>query len=196
MKELVPFFDLNGNRYEVKKTRYLLAEYDKLAENSTLSAEDKANSVKAQAIIADVKKYGILTQEMWDKFTETFDDEDERKYLKAKSLYDNALQALTDLEVQTGSTVRVHKECINILEKVAIKGLAENHNLDEKEATKVWEEYVQVVGKNKAVEWLENMSVCLFENTDEEDENDFLSQMRKKAEEKANNRRNGLRKVK
>lgn len=197
MKELVPFFELNNKCYEIKKTRWLLAEYDKMTDRSELSAEDKANGVKAQAIMGDIKKYAQLTQTWWDKFTESFDDEDEKKYLKAKSLYDNAVEQLTKLETETGSTDRLQKAGINLLEKIAIKGLAEQYfDFDETKAECVWVEYVSEIGRSKAIEWLENMSVCLFEGDDEENENDFLSQMRKRAEEKALNRKNGLKMVK
>ena len=112
-------------------------------------------------------------------------------------MYDNAVDALTKLETETGSTDRLQKAGINLLEKVAIKGLAEQYfDFDETKAEEVWVEYVSEIGRAKAIEWLENMSECLFSDDEEENGNDFLSQMRKRAEEKALNRKNGLKMVK
>lgn len=197
MNKIIPFFELNGERYEIKKTRYLLAEYDKMSEDSGLSKEDKANAIKAQSLISDIQRYAKKTQELEEMFFETFDDEDERKYLKAKELYTKALDELTVLETETGSTVRVQKTSVDILEKIAIKGLAEQHfGGNESKARSVWEAYVDTLpNQNMAIEWLNGMAECLFGN-DEVEDNSFLAQMRKKAEESANNRKNGIKKVK
>lgn len=191
MSKIVPFFELNGNRYEIKKTRYLLAEYDKISEENHISDEDKANAVKLQNIIEDVKKYAEKVKELEDKYFETFDDEDERKYLKAKTLYDGKLNELTDLEIKSGSTARLQKESVDILEKIAIKGLAEQYfNMDMQAAEKLWCEYVDTMqNHNTVVEWLSAMAECLFMD-EEEEENPFLSKMRKVREERSQNRKN------
>lgn len=195
MKNIIPFFELNGQKYEIKRTRYLLAEYDKLGEESQLSNEDKANAIKAQSLIGDIQKYADKTKELEDKFFETFDSEDERKYLKAKELYTKALDELTALEVESGSTTKLQKAGIDLLEKIAIKGLAEQYfNFDENKAQTIWEQYADKLGNNATIEWLTGMSECLFREDEEVEENSFLSQMRKKAEQRAINRKNGIKK--
>lgn len=196
MNKLIPFFELNGQKYEIKRTRYLLAEYDRLAEESQLSNEDKANAIKAQSLIGDIQKYAEKTKELEEKFFETFDSEDERKYLKAKELYTKALDELTALEVESGSTAKLQKAGIDLLEKIVIKGLAEQYfNFDESKAEKIWGDYVDTIGNNATIEWLTGMSECLFREDEEVEENSFLSQMRKKAEQQAINRKN-IKKVK
>ncbi len=191
MNKIIPFFELNGQRYEIKRTRYLLAEYDKLGDESQLSNEDKANAIKAQSLIGDIQKYAEKTKELEEKFFETFDSEDERKYLKAKELYTKALDELTALEVESGSTSKLQKAGIDLLEKIAIKGLAQQYfNFDENKALAIWEQYADKIGNNATVEWLTGMSECLFRDDEEVEENSFLSQMRKKAEQKAINRKN------
>ena len=191
MSKIIPFFELNGQRYEIKRTRYLLAEYDKLGEKSQLSNEDKANAIKAQSLIGDIQKYAEKTKELEEKFFETFDSEDERKYLKAKELYTKALDELTALEVESGSTAKLQKAGIDLLEKIAIKGLAEQYfNFDENKAQMIWEQYADKIGNNATIEWLTGMSECLFRDDEEVEENSFLSQMRAKAEQRAINRKN------
>ena len=195
MSKIIPFFELNGQRYEIKPTRWLIAEYDKLGEESQLSNEDKANAIKAQSLIGDIQRYAEKVKELEEKYFETFDDEDERKYLKIKSLYESKLDELTKLEVESGSTTKLQKAGIDLLEKIAIKGLAEQYfNFDESKAEKIWSDYVDTIGNNATIEWLTGMSECLFREDEEVEENSFLSQMRKKAEQQAINRKNGIKK--
>lgn len=189
MEKIIPFFEVDGKRYEIKRTRYLLAEYDKLTNETHLSKADKANAVKAQSLIADVQKYGEKMKELESIYFGTFDDEDERKYLKAKALYEKALDELTALEVESESTVKLQKLGVDILEKIAILGLGEQNNMCYEMAKQTWEKYVDTIGKDKAVEWLGAMSECLFGNDDEVDENSFLAQMRNRRENKANIRK-------
>lgn len=195
MNNIIPFFELNGQRYEIKRTRYLIAEYDKLGRESELSNEDKQNAVKLRSLIDDVRKYAEKLKELEEKFFNTFDSEDERKYLKVKEFYEKSLAELTELEVETGSTARLQKASVDLLEKIAIKGLAEQYfNFDEVKAKAIWEQYADNLGNNATVEWLNAMSECIFGEEDKEDENSFLSQMRKKAEQQAINRKNGIKK--
>ena len=195
MNKIIPFFELNGQRYEIKRTRYLLAEYDKLGDESQLSNEDKANAIKAQSLIGDIQRYAEKVKELEEKYFETFEDEDERKYLKIKALYESKLDELTKLEVESGSTTKLQKAGIDLLEKIAIKGLAEQYfNFDESKAEKIWGDYVDTIGNNATIEWLTGMSECLFREDEEVEENSFLSQMRKKAEQQAINRKNGIKK--
>lgn len=189
--KITPFFELNGQKYEIKRTRYLLAEYDKLGEQSQLSNEDKANAIKTQSLIGDLQRYSEKLKELEEKYFETFDDEDERKYLKCKALYEVKLEELTNLEVESGSTTKLQKAGIDLLEKIAIKGLAEQYfNFDESKAQTIWEQYAEKIGNNATIEWLTGMSECLFKEDEEVEENSFLSQMRAKAEQRAINRKN------
>ena len=181
---ITPFFELDGKRYEIKRTRYLLAEYEKLSNESTLSNADKENAIKAQSLIADIQRYGEMVQKLWAEFEETFDDEVERRYLKAKALYENALDRLARLEVESGCTTKLQKTGIDILEKVAIMGLAEQYfDMDYDKAEAVWVRFVEDLGKANVPEWLSAMAECLFKDEEEAEENPFLSKMREKREQ-------------
>ena len=160
-----------------------------------MSNEDKANAIKAQSLIGDIQRYADKVKELEENYFATFDDEDERKYLKIKALYESKLEELTALEIETGSTTKLQKAGVDLLEKVAIKGLAEQYfNFDEVKAQKLWENYVDTLSNHEIViEWLSAMSECLFRSEEVED-NSFLSQMRKKAEQRTINRKNGIKK--
>lgn len=176
-----PFFEVNGQKYELMATRYLIAEYQKIGKEVEVSNEDKQNAVIAQTLIADIKKYLLKTKELEDKFFETFDDEDERRYLKAKALYENKLNELAKFEAETGSTTRLQEQGIKVLEKTAIKGIAEQYfNFDEIKAKAVWDNFTETIDEEEKGEWLSYMSDCLFKTDKEEvEDNSFLSQMRK-----------------
>ena len=181
MKTIIPFFEVNGKKYEITKTRYILAEYQKLFNENQLSNKDKADSIKVNALAKDVKRYLDKTKELEAIYFDTFDSEDERKYLKAKELYDTALEKLTLLEIESGCTTRFQKVVIDLLEQITIKSIAERYfDFDESKATEVWLKYTEEVGNDITVEWLLYMNDCIFNSNDERHENSFLAQMRKK----------------
>lgn len=195
MNKIIPFFEINGKRYEINRTRYLIAEYDKIGEQANISKEDKLNAIKIQNLITDIQKFGNIMQTLEDKYFETFDEEDERKYLRAKALYDNACNEYARLEVENQSTSKLQKISIDLLEKIAIKGLAEQYfKMNEDEGKKLWEAFVDKIGQKSAVEWLMAMSEYLFQEEDEVEDNSFLSQVRIMKQERANNRKNIKRK--
>lgn len=190
MKTVTPYFIYNEQRYEIKKTRYLVAEYDKLAKENGLNNEDKASAVKAQTMITNLKKYAQKVKELEDIYFETFDDEDERRYLKAKALYEQQFEVFTKLEIETEGITKLQKAGIDLLEQIAIKSLAEQYfNFNESLAKEVWEGFAGTLGNDSTIEWLTYMNECLFEDKEKESNDDFLSKMRKNAEERANNRK-------
>ncbi len=187
-EKIVPFFVVDGKTYEIKRTRYLLAEYQKLQEKVNISKDDKENAVLAQNIVSDMQRYAQMADKCWETFCQTADDEDERKYLKFKGLYDEAFAKLAKLEVETGSTNKVQKASIDLLERIVILGIAEQYHYTQEQAQDIWCSYVDSIGKDKAVEWLTAMAECLFVAEEDED-GDFLSQMRKRREIKAQARK-------
>ena len=115
-----------------------------------------------------------------EKLAEAHLSEDEKK----------AVAEFAEFEVETESTTKLQKASIDALEKIAIKGLAEQHfGMDESKATAVWCAFVDEIGKNNVVEWLTAMSECLFTEEEKEDDNSFLSQMRRSKEMKHNRKK-------
>lgn len=194
MARITPYFEVKGKKYEIKRTRYLLAEFDRLREETELSEEDNINVGKAQSLIEDVQKYAEKLKEREEIFFETYDTEDERKYLKVKELYENALAELTKLEAKTKSITKARKLSYNNLEKIVIIALQEQYGMSDKEAKETWETFVDENGNDTAVDWLGEMNRRLF-GQDEEEENPFVAQSRAKAEQ-AMQRKQGLKKIK
>lgn len=193
---ITPYFELNGNRYEFKRTRWLIAEYRRLNEENPLSDEDKANAITASNLVADVKKFAEKAEEMWERLCENPTPENRATYSMFKEMSDEAIAKYNDF-VSTNNTLQTAtKHSIDILEKVAIKGLAEQYfNGNEHLAKQIWEQFVDTIDdQNKIAEWLQAMAECLFGEDDNEEDTGFLAQKRKADEKKAINRQNALRK--
>ena len=190
-----PYFELDGTRYEFTRTHWLIAEYRRLNEESPLSDEDRSNAIKASNLVADVKKFAEKEKEMWEKLCENPTPENKATYFMFKEMSDEAIAKYNDF-VSTHNTLQTAtKHSIDILEKVAIKALAEQYfGMNEAVARQTWEKFVETVeDHNDVAEWLQAMAECLFGEDDEEEKTGFLSEKRKWDMERENNRKNGFR---
>jgi hypothetical protein len=193
---ITPYFELNGNRYEFKRTRWLIAEYRRLNEENPLSEEDRANAIKASNLVADVKKFAEKEKECWEKLCEEPTEENQRIYFMFKSMNDKAIADYNAFVSANNTLQKATKHSIDILERVAIKALAEQYySGNESLATQTWEMFVEETDDhNKTAEWLQAMAECLFGEDDNEEDTGFLSEKRKADMERENNRKNAIRK--
>ena len=194
MSKITPYFEIDGIRYEIKKTRWLVAEHNRLNETTPLSDEDKANTIKASNLVADVKKYAEKERECWENLCENPTEDNQRIYFMFKSMSDKAIADYNEFVSKNDSINTAAKHTMDILERVVIKALAEQYfNMDESRATLTWEAFANTLeDHNKIAEWLNAMAECLFIEEDEEEDNGFLSQIKKRNAERENNRKNGI----
>lgn len=182
MNNILPILQVNGVNYELKKTRYLVAEYKRIGEGKEFSKEEQLATVDAQALFEDVKKYAKKLKTLEEKYFETFEEEDERKYFKMKEIYEEARKRYAEAEIESGGVSRkLEREAIDALEQIAIKAIAEQYfNMDIERATSIWTTFVEDKGDSYIIEWLLSMADCFF-NEEEAKENDpFLSKVRAK----------------
>lgn len=194
---ITPYFELkNGNRYEFKKTRWLIAEHQRLNEELDISAEDKENAVKANNLVADAKKFSDKANECWEKLCVEPTEENQRIYFMFKNMSDKAVEAYNAFVAQNNTVAIASKHTYDILERIAIKALAEQYfSMNENIAKQTWEMFVdEQESHDVVIEWLSAMAECLFGEEDEVEDNSFLSQMRKKKAEQAENRKNAIKK--
>ena len=193
-------FEVNGNTYEIIRTRYLQAEFNRISEeNKELSPEDEKGYALLQDKYARLEKLSNRVKELEDKYYESFDDADGELYDKAKAQYDKVYQETIDFELSlNGIAKRVQKIAIDNAEKVLIRALQIDKEGKEirthKEAEDIWCSYVDEVGKNAAVEWLLYFVNYVTGNDSVEDD-PFVAQAKAKAEQKANMRQ-GLKRIK
>ena len=193
---ITPYFELNDTRYEFKRTRWLIAEYEKLGREMALSPEDKADTMKANNLIADAKRFAEKTQEMWEILCENPTPENRATYSMFKELSDEAIEKYNDFIAKNDTVNTSFKRSIDILERIAIKALAEQYfGMNEALAKQTWEQFVDKMDDhNKVGEWLIAFGDCLFVDDDNEEDTGFLAQKRKMDEERANNRKAAIRK--
>jgi hypothetical protein len=192
MSKITPYFELGKQRYEIKRNRYLSAELDRIRnESGALSAEDEQNIVKLQDKYASLKKLAERVKELEDKYYETFSEEDEAIYKRAKSHYDNVLNDVTRFEIETNGVMsRAQKAGIDNAEKLVIIALQKddkgNTIRTAEESNDIWCSYVDEVGQATAIEWLLYMVNYISGNDGADEENPFITQAKAKAEQRAN----------
>lgn len=191
----IPYFEINGKRYEIKKNRYLQAEFDEMKRNNALNEDEELEYVKEQELSDKLEKLAKRKNELYDKFLETFDDEDERIYNKACVAY-NVL--LDQLNQSKGITSKKRKQMFDMGEALIIKALQTNDKGEtirsENEAKLIWNDFVIEFGEMTKIEFIVYTINYIIGN-DEEDENPFIAQAKAKAEQKANMKK-GIGKVK
>lgn len=191
MEKIIPYFDLKGERYEIKKTRFLMAQYDKLREEKLTSEENRASVIKSQKALDEFNELSEKYEEIKKAhFADITNKELAEQYKAFKEEYNAAAEEVIKIQSQDNGVMALQKKIIDTLEVIAIYGIAEQHfgygkdGIMAKEAydkaEAIWCEYVDEVGKDTASEWLMAMSECLFTNIDEgaEKDNSFLQAMR------------------
>lgn len=192
-----PYFEVKGKTYEIKRTRYLETEYDRITSSSKLSAEQ-------ESLFADYIKLESEYNEIIEKFRNAKDDyfanvlDKEKKeiYLAFKELSDDKYKEIKEFNITNPdfSLNNIQKMAYENGVKLLYVALQEQYSLSEEQAKNVWEDFVEHLGTQVAMEWILLMVQTLFEK-DEEDENPFLKQAKAKAIQRMEHR-NGLKKIK
>lgn len=190
-----PFFELNGQKYEIKRNRYLQAEFDLLKEDMQLSDEEQIAYAKENDFENRLEKLSARKDELFAKYLETFDEKDEELYEKACSAYNKFIEENGKTE---SIVAKQRKQMIDMGEKLIIKALQINEKGEnirtEKEATDIWCSFVDEIGKYTAMEFI-IFTMNYIVGIEDEVENPFLTQAKAKAEQKANMKK-GLKLVK
>ena len=195
MSKLNPSFVVDGNTYEIRRTRYLECQYEQISQENNFTDEQ-------QALLAQGTKLRMEYEELAEQFrpikeqhfANMRDKELTAEYKAFKEELDELYKALTDFEInhKEVSMSALQKVAVDKAERLLILALCEQHNLDEEKAKEVWCKYVDEIGVATASEWVMFMLDALF---NEEETNDpFLKQARAKAELKAEQRK-GLSRV-
>lgn len=196
MTKLNPFFSLEGKTYEIKRTRYLECEYEKITERSSLTEEQErqfAEYIKLQMELEEITHK--LKEKKEDYFEDVTNKDKKAQYMGFKELYDDKYSEVVNF-LQTNkdfSTKVVEEKAYENGVKLLIVALGEQYGVDENQAQHIWETKALELGKEQAKEWIGEMIQSLFEK--EEVEDAFLVQARAKREEKLA-RQKGLAKTK
>lgn len=195
MGKIIPSFEVNGKRYEIRRTRYLTAELDKWNNEIKMTDEEESESVKEQAKLDNLEKLAKRKEELYEKYLETFSQEDEEIYNKSCVAYEKLVDELAKSKNVVG---KQRKKTIDCAEKLIIRALQldekGNETCSDEEAKEIWCTFVEEVGKSVAVEFVVYTANYILGGDEEENENPFLKAQRTKMEKKLEQRK-GLSKV-
>lgn len=192
----VPFFEVNGQRFEIKRTRYIQAEFDKLKREISMSEEEEKQYAKEQEIIARMEKLSTRKEDLYDIYLETFAEEDLDKFKKAEQAYELLSEQLSKMPNITG---KQRKKFIDMVEGVIIRSLQLDDKGEEirgyETAKEIWENFVVENGEVVAIEFISYTANYILGIDGGEEENPFLTQAKARAEQRAQKRREGLKKA-
>ena len=193
-KQNIPFFEVNGKRYEIKRTRYLQAELDSMKSCLEMSEDEQIAFAREQEFTDRLEKLLKRKNELYEKYLETFDEKDEAIYKRALDAYNALVEELKGIEMVSGVQ---RKKMVDMGEKLIIKSLQMNEKgkeiRTEAEATEIWETFVEDFGQSNTVQFI-IFTVNYIFGGDEDVDNPFVAQAQAKAEQKANMKK-GIAKV-
>lgn len=185
-KKNIPFFEVDGKTYEIKRTRYLQAEFDEMKNGIEMTDDEQVAYAKEQEFEERLEKLRDRKDELYAKYLETFDEADEEMYRKALTAYNRLIDEAKNMESISG---KQRKQMIDMGEKLIIKGLQTNDKGEnvrtEDEAKSIWETFVEQNGQIIAVQFVA-FTINYIMGGDEDIENPFIAQAKAKAEQRAN----------
>ena len=183
----IPYFEIDGNRYTIKRNRYLQAEFDEMKKSREFSDDEELEYVREQELTDQLEKLAKRKDELYDKYLETFEDEDEAKFNKANMAYDILLQKLAETK---GVTAKKRNELIELGETLIVKSLMVNDNGEtirtKNEAEHIWARFREEFGEVTKMEFVIFTINYIVGNDDDDTVNPFIAQAKAKAEQKAN----------
>ena len=186
---LNPFFVVDEKRYEIKRTRFLESEYDRLRNEEVFTDEQQEQMIELYKIQSEYQEFNEkLLEAKQNYFNDICNEEKERIYKKFKELCDEKYKELTNYAIyhKEASLEKIEKVTLNTGEKLLFIALQEQYKISEKEAISIWESYVDEIGVQSASEWIMTMINVLFQSGEDDD---FLMQAKANALKKAEQRR-------
>ena len=185
-KKNIPFFEVDGKTYEIKRNRYLQAEFNEMKNGIEMTDEEQVAYAKEQEFEERLEKLRDRKDELYAKYLESFDEADEEMYRKALNAYNRLIDEAKDMESISG---KQRKQMIDMGERLIIKALQINEKGDnirpEDEAKSIWETFAEQNGQIIAVQFIA-FTINYIMGGDEDIENPFIAQAKAKAEQRAN----------
>ena len=187
MENLTPTFTVNGIEYELKRTRALMVEWQKINKENHLDEENSNKFLEIQQSLVETQKEieslsGRLDTAREEYYDDPTNEDKKSKFLALKELLREAQKPLIDAKSEEMQfTERATKILLDNYEKAIIFAISEQHNMSKSSAEKLWQDFVEEIGVGKASQWVYAIGDTLF-NT-EESENDFLSKKRAREQE-------------
>lgn len=190
--KLIPYFEVDGKKYELKTTRHLRVLYaDKLEELKEANQLDEDKSID----MLDFNRFADELAQVGEKFenakNDYFDDirnkDKKETYQAFKELYGEMLEEMKGRKDELKLLNDTVANQVVVYEQMIIEALVEQHKFTKIEAEKVWSDFVMGIGKSKAQDWIVSIGQEMFES--EVQESGFLEQRRLKMQKQAESRK-------
>lgn len=198
MSEMITIpLKVNGTTYNLVFSRTLQLEYNKYMDEKRNDAEYQKEVAESERL---KQRYETIHEQFLNSESEYFKDvlneDNEKKYQKLEQLDTKAHTEYADYIATHNSTIKTVEYITYVMGKLVLLGLQTQHKLSDEKAEELWNGYVAEVGDFKATKFLVYMASAWVGDSGEEEESDpFIKAMEAKAE-RANNRRQGLAKIK
>lgn len=182
MENLKPIFTVNGKDYEIKRTRALMVEFQKLSKQNRLAEEDANNYLEIQNTFNELQEeLELVGEKMKEAREEYLDDptnaDKKAKFNALKQLYKETQEPLINANSKEMDFLnKSTKILLDNYEKAIIFAISEQHNMSKSSAEELWAEFVDEVGTAEASQWIYAIGDTLFNQ--EANENDFLAMKR------------------
>lgn len=200
MAKLNPFFEVEGKKYEIKRTRFLECEYEKLTQQSSMTEEEErlyAQYIKLETEAAKIGEKFRNAEEAY--FDDILNETKKKEYLAFKELSDSKFNEIVEFgfKHKEFSVSKLEERATENGVQILILALTEQYNLSGQGARDVWDKFKNFLldkyGIQAPREWILYMVQTLFES-EEEEVDPFLKQARVKAQMKLEQRK-GLSKI-
>ena len=182
MENLKPVFTANGKDYELKRTRALMVEFQKISENNKLDEEDANNYLKIKNTFDEMEKELSLLNEKLDVarndyYNDPTNADKKAKFEALKKLVKETEKPLIDGKSEEMQYLnKMTKIMLDNYEKAIVFAISEQYDMSMTNAEKLWQEFVDEVGVATASQWVYAIGDTLFNQ--EANENDFLAKKR------------------
>lgn len=180
--ELKPIFSVNGKDYELKKTRALMVEWQRINKENHLDEESSNKILEVQENLKETQKeIESLVERVETARNEYYDEPTNKdkkdKFNALKELLKEAKKPLTNAKSEEMELAnKSMKILLDNYEKAIIFAISEQYDMSMSNAEKVWQDFVEEIGLAKASQWVYEIGDTLF--NEEENGNDFLAKKR------------------
>lgn len=182
MENLKPVFTVNGKNYELKRTRALMVEFQKISNNNKMSDEDANKYLEIRETFEEMENDLSLLNDRLEKaridyFDDPTNDEKKSKFEALKKLVKETQKPLVNGKSEEMQYLnKITKITLDNYEQAIIFAISEQHNMSLSSAKELWAEFVDEIGMSNASQWVFAIGDTLFNQ--EASENDFLSKKR------------------
>lgn len=110
MSKIHPYFEIDGNRYEFKRNRHLIAILDEIRREAKATDEEQRQYTKLLELQGKVERLAERKAEIEEEYYVDFDEENGELLEKCETAYNKAVSEYIEYEIATGITDKMQKE--------------------------------------------------------------------------------------